>query len=112
MNYTLENMEIEILDILKECEYILQLISEGKQITATVEQINSTIVPEMNLLIDKIKKDEIPKEKKDRWILSCAYITRGWNWDIRKNGTIDVFTKKLGQLICKLDTNYKNSLSL
>ncbi len=107
MKYTEYNLIKDILKILKQCDVILEARLNGICGEATVDQIKKTVIPEMNDLLYKIEKGTVPEKPEDRWIISCANITRGWNWDIRKNGNIDAMSKKLGRMLCRLDQNYK-----
>jgi hypothetical protein len=72
---------------------------------ATTLQIAGTIIPEMNSLLELVKKKKIPPRKK-RWILSTAYVTRGWNWNIRGSAPSDELREKLGWL----ETHYTRDL--
>lgn len=102
MKYSLLDFKKDIKEILSICQEDLHALSIGQERQATKEQIEETIIPEMNSLIEMIKKNEIPR-KNQRWILSTAYITRGWNWDIRNCGML---ARKLAQL----DNKYRYEL--
>ena len=102
MGYSVNNFKEDIQEILTICQEDLHAILNGKTRQATKEQIEKTIIPEMNKLLEMIEKNEIP-EKKQRWILSAAYITRGWNWDIWSED-------KLNHKLPELDNNYRYEL--
>jgi len=102
MSYSICDFEKDIKEILSICQEDLHAISIGEKRQATKEQIEGTIIPEMNKLLELIKKDEIPL-KNQRWILSTAYITRGWNWDIRICGL-------LAKRLAELDEKYRYEL--
>jgi len=104
MNYSLCDFENDIREIISLCNKDLFALSIGESRQATKEQIVETIIPEMNNLLEMIKNNDVPVENQ-RWILSTAYITRGWNWDIQNCGEL---AKKLAQL----DNNYRYKLSL
>ncbi|MFA5528797.1 MAG: hypothetical protein WC996_09330 [Peptostreptococcales bacterium] len=102
MSYSTKDFIDDIKEILAICKEELRDISKGKPNQATKEQIEGTIIPEMNNLLEMIQKNEMPP-KDQRWILSAAYITRGWNWDIWSE---DRLTTKLPQL----DDKYRYEL--
>ena len=103
MSYSKYDFKKDIEEILAICQDELHDIANGKANQATKEQIEGTIIPEMNTLLEIIKKDDIPP-KNQRWILSTAYITRGWNWDIQNCG---ILAKKLAQL----DNKYRDGMN-
>ena len=102
MEYSLIDFKNDIKEIIVICQDDLKALSLGQERQAKKGQIEETIIPEMKSLLEKIEKNEIPS-KKQRWILSTAYITRGWNWDIRNPGLL---AKKLAQL----DNKYRHEL--
>ncbi|MCL2493139.1 MAG: hypothetical protein FWF33_03735 [Clostridiales bacterium] len=102
MVYTIENFKYDIEEILEICKNDIEAIKAGEKRQATIEQIEGTIIPEMEDLLEKIHSQTIP-QKGNRWMLSAAYITRGWNWDIWSQ---DELVKKLPML----DDNYRNNL--
>ena len=102
MSYAKDDFAKDIKEILLICEEDLLAIANGEKREATKEQIEGTIIPEMNELLEKIRKDEIPP-KGQRWILSEAYVTRGWNWDMWSK---DMLNQKLPQL----DNKYRREL--
>ncbi|NLD48269.1 MAG: hypothetical protein GX660_13930 [Clostridiaceae bacterium] len=102
MRYTIADFTKDIEKILSICQEDLRDISMGKKKQATADQIEKTIIPEMNNLLKMIEKGEIPP-KEQRWITSSAYITRGWNWDIWSKD-------KLNILLPELDDKYRYQL--
>ena len=104
MSYTTTDFKRDVKEILAICEEDLQAIAAGEHREATVEQIEGTIIPEMNQLLEIIERNEIPpRGQNKRWILSAAYITRSWNWDIWSE-------EKLVRKLPVLATNYMRNL--
>jgi len=102
MSYSLFNFKEDIKEILSVCQEDLDAISVGQKRQATKWQIQETIIPEMTKLLEMIDNGGIPP-KNQRYILSAAYITRGWDWDIWSND-------KLNYKLPTLDTNYRYNL--
>jgi len=102
MGYSIYDFKEDINEILFICQKDLHALFVGQVRQATKEQIEGTIIPEMNKLLEMIEKNEIPA-KNQRWILSAAYITRGWNWDVWSE---DKLNKKLPEL----DSKYRYEL--
>jgi hypothetical protein len=102
MAYLLNDFKKDIEKILSVCKEDKDEILKGNKRQATIEQIEETIIPEMNQLLIMIESKKIPPKDK-RWIESAAYITRGWNWDIRSED-------KLNILLPELDNKYRYDL--
>jgi hypothetical protein len=102
MSYSICDFKKDVKEIISICQEDLQALSNGEKRQATNVQIEGTIIPEMNKLLQMIEKNEIP-DKNQRWILSAAYITRGWNWDIWSED-------KLNQKLPRLDDKYRYEL--
>lgn len=102
MSYTENDFKRDIEEILEICMDELYQISMGNTNQATKDQIEETIIPEMNSLLEMLEKHELPPKEK-RWILSASYITRGWNWDIWSND-------KLNLKLPLLDNKYRYEL--
>lgn len=100
--YTVENFKKDILKVIELCENDLEKIETNQKTEATKEQIEAYIIPEMNDLLNKIKNDMLPPKDR-RWILSTAYITRGWNWDINAKD-------ELKDILGYLDNRYRYDL--
>lgn len=104
MVYTLLDFKNDIKEILLLCQEDLHDISMGRAKQATAEQIENTIIPEMEDLLRMIEEGKIPP-KDQRWIASAAYITRGWNWDIWSDD-------KLNVKLPELDNKYRYELDV
>lgn len=102
MSYSIYDFKRDINNILSICQEDLHALSVGQIRQATKEQIEETIIPEMNKLLKMIENNEIPP-KSQRWILSATYITRGWNWDIWSKD-------KLNLKLPELDNKYRYEL--
>ena len=102
MDYCIEDMKKDINQILALCKMELNKISNGEYTEATKEQIENHIIPEMEQLIDVLRLDKIPP-KGERWLLSVAYITRGWNWNINN-------CSELAGSLALLDNKYRYEL--
>lgn len=102
MRYSMLDLKNDINEILLICQEDLLDISMGKDKQATADQIEKTIIPEMEGLLKMIEEGKIPP-KGQRWIISAAYITRGWNWDIWSND-------KLNIKLPELDNKYRYEL--
>lgn len=102
MRYSMLDFKNDINEILSICQEDLLDISMGKDKQATADQIEKTIIPEMKGLLKMIEEGKIPP-KEQRWIISAAYITRGWNWDIWSND-------KLNIKLPELDNKYRYEL--
>jgi hypothetical protein len=102
MSYSRIDFKNDVEKILSICQEDLQALSIGQGRQASKEQIEGTIIPEMSSFLEMIEKKEIPS-KNQRWIISTAYITRGWNWDIQNCGELAI---KLAQL----DDKYRYEL--
>jgi len=103
IDYSNSNFVKDIKEILFVCTEDLHALSIGQTRQATKEQIEGTIIPEMNRLLEMAQNNELPPISQ-RWILSSAYITRDWNWDIWSN---DKLNKKLPEL----DDKYRHFLN-
>ena len=102
MDYSRIDFKQDVEEILSICQEELKEIAKGNSRQATVEQIERTIIPEMRELLKMIEANTLPP-KGQRWLLSSANITRGWNWDIRSK---DKLVKKLPVL----NTKYRHEL--
>ena len=102
MGYSVNDLKKDINEILTICKEDLNALLAGQARQATKEQIEGSIIPEMNKLLEMIEKNEIPA-KSQRWIISAAYITRGWNWDIWSED-------KLNHKLPELDNKYRYEL--
>ena len=102
MGYSIYDFKRDVNNILSICQEDLHALSIGQTRQATKEQIEETIIPEMNKLLKMVENNEIPIKSK-RWTLSAAYITRGWNWDIWSKD-------KLNQKLPELDNKYRYEL--
>jgi hypothetical protein len=95
--YSIKDFKNDIQEILNICKEDLLAISRGEKRQATKEQIEKTIIPEMNDLLIKIETKKIPP-KGERWLNSVAYITRGWNWDIWSEDRLNIKLPELDNI--------------
>lgn len=65
---------------------------------STIEQLEETIIPEMEKLL-KMDYDNLPPAK-DRYLVSFAYAFRVWEWSM-------VNTTRLFDLLVELNREYK-----
>lgn len=65
---------------------------------STIEQLEETIIPEMEKLL-KMDYDNLPPAK-DRYLVSFAYAFRVWEWSM-------VNTTRLFDLLAELNREYK-----
>ncbi len=102
MDYSRIDFKQDVEEVLSICQEDLKEIAKGNSRQATVEQIERTIIPEMRELLKMIEANILPP-KGQRWLLSAANITRGWNWDIWSDD-------KLVKKIPVLNTKYRHEL--
>ena len=65
---------------------------------STIEQLEETIIPEMEKLL-KMDYDNLPPAK-DRYLVSFAYALKVWEWSMKNASTLYL-------LIVKLHEDYK-----
>ena len=104
-------MEIEYM--LKKIRFVLQAnrckkISQnelrkrmnGISGESTISQLENTIIPELNALIEQIHQNNLPSKEK-RFVLSFALAFRDWGWNIRT-------PTQLFSALCALNDMYQN----
>lgn len=103
MGYSLSDFKRDVEEIISICQEDLGEIAKGNVRQATTEQIEEVILPEMHALMKMIEDNSLPSQK-SRWLLSAAYITRGWNWNLWSND-------KLNIKLPELDNKYRYELN-
>ncbi|MEN6312660.1 MAG: hypothetical protein ABFD25_00270 [Clostridiaceae bacterium] len=99
MGYDIMSFRNNIGICISLCEQELQNRKKGIKGESSIEQIEDTILPELNQLLKKIDYGQLPP-KPERYLLSFANAFKVWGWNMQQP------TELFVQLV-KLDDAYK-----
>jgi len=101
MEYTIEEFEIDIRELINTCYEEIEAIKHGEQREATVKQIEQYIIPEMEGLLQMIRSRSLP-DPGNRYFMTIQAILKSWSWDINKD-------EKLINMLPVLGNKYRHS---
>lgn len=95
----MEVFKKKILKAIQLCNEELLNRSNGIEGESTIDQLKSTVIPELHYLIEMIENDNLPLNQ-DRYLNSFANAFTVWGWDM--NNPTDLF-----KALVELNNMYK-----
>jgi hypothetical protein len=99
MKYSMQQFKQEVSECLDLCKKCVVQIKNGYKLEYTLEQLEGTIIPELQTLLLRIDHSDFPPEQ-DRFLLSFALAFKEWCWVM--NNSSELYVRLL-----KLDDHYK-----
>ena len=81
MKYSIDSFQTDIEECIKLCREELFRRKNGINGESTIEQLENIILPELEMLLQKIRGGDLPI-KSDRYLSSFANAFRVWGWDM------------------------------
>lgn len=88
----------DVKDLIKMCTLEVQHRKAGINGESTIEQLENTILPELDQLLTKIDHNQLPPLS-ERYLLSFANAFKVWGWDMNK--PTEIFVK-----LTNINNNY------
>ena len=100
MGYSVEQFKQDILECIEFSGKELTNRKKGITGESTIDQIENTILPDLNDILKRINNNDLPSLR-DRYLMSFAYAFKVWGWNMQ-NPT-ELYVK-----LSRLNENYKN----
>lgn len=100
MNYSSDRFQVDIINYIELCKIEIEKRNAGSGGESTVEQLKKIILPELELLLQKVNADNLPP-KADRYLISFANAFTVWGWNMQK--PTQLYIK-----LTELNNNYRN----
>ena len=88
----------DVKNLIKVCTIEVQHRKTGINGESTIEQLENTILPELNQLLTKVDNNQLPPLS-GRYLLSFANAFKVWGWDM--NQPTEIFVK-----LADINNNY------
>ena len=96
MKYSIKQFKQDVLACIELSEKELADRRKGINGESTIDQIENTILPDLNRVLKIIEQEELPPQQ-DRYLVSFAYAFRVWGWDMQNPTELYIKLSKLNE---------------